>query len=86
MENMGLLFIQMRLTNKANYRTANVCFIRLEVREMKECTVICNTRWGYCMTPKKCKSIAEAIRYAKEMEMAFRIFVNGKCIKSSWYK
>ena len=35
---------------------------------MKECTVICNTRWGYCMTPKKCKSIAEAIRYAKEME------------------
>ena len=48
---------------------------------MKECTVICNTRWGYCMTPKKCKSIAEAIRYAKEMEMAFRIFVNGKCIK-----
>ena len=50
----------------------------LEVREMKECTIICNTRWGYCMTPKKCKSIAEAIRYAKEMEMAFRIFVNGK--------
>ena len=55
-------------------------------KEMKECTVICNTRWGYCMTPKKCKSIAEAIRYAKEMEMAFRIFVNGKCIKSGWYK
>lgn len=53
---------------------------------MKECTVICNTRWVYCMTPKKCKSIAEAIRYAKEMEMAFRIFVNGKCIKSGWYK
>lgn len=42
---------------------------------MKKCIIICNTRWGYCMTPKKCKSIAEAIRYAKEMEMAFRIFV-----------
>lgn len=25
-------------------------------------------------------------QYAKEMEMAFRIFVNGKCIKSGWYK
>lgn len=50
----------------------------------KECIVICNTKWGYCMTPRKCKSIREAVRYAKEMEMAYRIFIDGKCIKSGW--
>ena len=50
----------------------------------KECTVICNTKCGYCMQPYKCKSISEAIRYAKEMGMAYRIFVDGKCIKSGW--
>ena len=49
-----------------------------------ECTVICNTRWGYCMQPVKCKSIADAIRYAKEMEMAYRIFVNGKLVRKGW--
>lgn len=32
----------------------------------KPCEIIFNTRWGYCMTPIKCKSIAEAIRLAKE--------------------
>ena len=37
------------------------------------------------MTPIECKSIAEAIRRAKEEEMAFRIFVDGKCVKSGWY-
>ena len=49
------------------------------------CTIICNTINGYCLTPKKCKSIREAIRYAKEMELAYRIFVDGKLIKSGWY-
>ena len=49
------------------------------------CTVICNTRNGYCLTPKQCNSINEAIRYAKEMKLAYRIFVDGKCIKSGWY-
>jgi hypothetical protein len=47
----------------------------------KECIVICNTKWGYCMTPVKCKSISEAIRYANDMEMAYRIFVDGRCVK-----
>ena len=50
----------------------------------KECIIICNTKWGYCMTPHKCKSISEVIRYAKDMDMAYRIFVDGKCVKSGW--
>lgn len=48
------------------------------------CTVICNTRNGYCLTQKGCKSISEAIRYAKELDLAYRIFVNGKYIKNGW--
>ena len=50
----------------------------------KKCIVICNTKWGYCMAPRNCKSISEAIRYAKDMDMAYRILVDGKCIKSGW--
>ena len=49
------------------------------------CTVICNTRNGYCLTPKECNSIREAIRYVKETKLAYSIFVNGECIKSGWY-
>ena len=49
------------------------------------CTIICNTTNGYCLTPKQCNSISEAIRYAKEMKLAYRIFVNGKVIKRGWY-
>lgn len=48
------------------------------------CIVICNTINGYCLTPKQCNSIREAIRYAKELDLAYRIFVDGKCIKSGW--
>ena len=51
----------------------------------KPCKIIFNTKWGYCMTPVKCKSIAEAIRLAKETQMAYRIFCGGKCIKRGWY-
>ena len=50
----------------------------------RECTVICNTKWGYCISPYNCKSISEAIRYAKELDMAYRIFIDGKCVKSGW--
>ena len=46
-----------------------------------KCTVICNTRWGYEMQPKECKSIREALRYAKEMEMPYRIYVGTKLIR-----
>lgn len=54
-------------------------------RRGKPCTIIFNTRNGYTMQPIQCKSIAEAIRLAKEEGMAFRIFVDGKCVKSGWY-
>ena len=34
----------------------------------KECTAICNTKWGYCMTPYGCKTIKRAFNYcAKEL-------------------
>ena len=49
------------------------------------CTVVCNTKMGYCMTPKKCSSIKEALQYARDLGMAYRIFdENGKLIKSGW--
>ena len=50
----------------------------------KRCTVICNTRNGYCISPYECKSISEAIRYAKELDLAYRIFVDGKLVRSGW--
>lgn len=52
----------------------------------KECEVICNTKWGYCLAPYKCKSISEAIRYANDLGMAYRIFVDGKCIQGRRYR
>ena len=50
----------------------------------KQCEIILNTTWGYCMRPIKCQSIAEAIKMAEETGMAFRIFVDGKCVKTGW--
>ena len=50
-----------------------------------KCKLVLNTRWGYCMPPIECKSINEAIRIAREEEMAYRIFVDGKCIKNGWF-
>lgn len=50
-----------------------------------KCKLVMNTRWGYCMQPIECKSISEAIRIAREEEMVYRIFVDGKCIKSGWF-
>lgn len=51
----------------------------------KECTIIFNTMSGYCMQPIKCESIAEALRLAHKMQMAFRVFIDGKLHKSGWY-
>lgn len=51
---------------------------------MTACEVIVNTRWGYCCQPIKCKSKAEARRYAKSLEMAYRIFVNGVCVERGY--
>jgi len=50
----------------------------------KKCEIVFNTRWGYTMQPIACKSISEAIRLAKQTEMAYRIKVKGKTIKSGW--
>lgn len=50
-----------------------------------KCKLVMNTRWGYICHPIECKSIREAIRIAREEEMAYRIFVDGKCIKSGWF-
>lgn len=50
----------------------------------KKCIVVCNTKNGYCLTPYECNSINEAVRYAKELDLAYRIFIDGKCVKSGW--
>lgn len=51
---------------------------------MKKCTLICNTKIGYCLQPIECQSIAAAIRYAKELDLAYRIFIDGKCVRRGW--
>ena len=55
-----------------------------ETMKGKKCEIVFNTRWGYTMQPIACKSISEAIRLAKQTEMAYRIKVKGKTIKSGW--
>ncbi len=47
----------------------------------RECEVILNTKYGYCMQPHRCKSISEAVRYAKASGMAYRVMIDGKCVK-----
>ena len=51
----------------------------------KKCELHFNTRSGYCLQPKQCESISEAIREAKETKLAYRIIINGEVIKSGWY-
>lgn len=51
---------------------------------MVSCTVVCNTKWGYLLQPKHCKSKAEARKYAEDLGMAYRIFVDGKCVERGW--
>ena len=48
------------------------------------CTVVCNTKNGYCISPYNAPSINAAIKYAAELGLAYRIFINGKLIKSGW--
>ena len=48
-------------------------------------TLVVNTRSGYCLTPERCGSIAEAVRKAKEScGFAYRIFVNNRVVKSGY--
>lgn len=50
-----------------------------------KCTLVVNTRWGYCFTPTKCDSIAEAVRTAKASGgFAYRIFANGKVVRRGY--
>ena len=51
----------------------------------KPCVIVFNTRWGYMLTPIECPSIRAAERLAREEGMAFRIFVDGRLVKSGWY-
>lgn len=49
------------------------------------CTIVFNTKWGYVMQPRQCKSIREALRLAKEEGMAYRIFdMQGNQIRQGW--
>lgn len=51
----------------------------------KECVLIVNTANGYCFTPEKHPSISSAVRAAKEsFGFAYRIFVDGKVVKSGF--
>lgn len=50
----------------------------------KECEIIFNTKYGYVMKPIMCKSISKEICLAKEYKMAYRIFIDNKCVKSGW--
>lgn len=46
------------------------------------CKVICNTRWGYCMTPQEFPSIRQGIKYGRESGLfAYRVFVNNKVVR-----
>ena len=48
----------------------------------QNCTLIVNSRNGYCFTPEKHPSISSAIKSEKEsFGFAYRIFVDGKCVR-----
>ena len=52
------------------------------VKMAKKCYVITNTKWGYCCQPYYCNSISEAVRYAKNLDMSYRVFdMTGNLIK-----
>ena len=46
-----------------------------------ECTVICNTSFGYTLPPHRCTSIDEVVEYAKRLEMSYKIFVDRKLVE-----
>lgn len=49
-----------------------------------ECTCVVNTRNGYCFT-QKCKSIREAVAWAKDsFGFAYRVFVGNKVVRSGY--
>ena len=52
----------------------------------KECTIICITKGGCKLPPHKCNSISEAIRYADMLGTAYKIFIDGECVKQRRYQ
>ena len=52
-----------------------------------QCKVICNTKWGYCMTPREFPSIRQAVGHARNSGcFAYRVFVGGKVVRSGFCK
>ena len=54
---------------------------------MIPCKIFYNTRNGYSLQPKYFRSVAAALRDARQAEMAFSLFStkNGELIKRGWY-
>lgn len=51
------------------------------MRKPIPCKVICNTQWGYCMTPREFPSLRQGIKYGRESGLfAYRVFVNDKVV------
>lgn len=51
----------------------------------KECKLIINTANGYCFPTETHPSISSAVRSAKEsFGFAYRIFIDGKVVKSGF--
>lgn len=46
------------------------------------CTLYVNNRWGYCYTPTKHPSIADAVKCGKDNAagFSFRVVANGKIV------
>ena len=51
----------------------------------KACTLIFNTRWGYCLTPMQFPSISKALEHARASEMAYRILIDGHIVRTGWF-
>lgn len=52
----------------------------------QKCKLVINNRWGYVYTPIDCNSINEAYRMGRGYYggFAFRIFIDGKVVKSGF--
>ena len=49
------------------------------------CTVIVNSpKTGHVFKEKECESMAEAMRYARDMGMPYRIYAGGRLVKQGW--
>ncbi len=53
----------------------------------KPCKLVMNGhKTGYIFTPIECRSIAEAIKIARECAFLYRIFdMDGKLVRQGWF-